>query len=62
MDESKICRDGLVVPCNSIQGIIVAQGQKGKEIEMKKECIGDRGLRDCSFLSQEATERTEMTV
>lgn len=42
-DGSKICCDGLVVPCNSIQGIIVAQGQKGKEIEMMKECIYDRG-------------------
>lgn len=51
-----------MVPYNSIQGIIVAQGQKGKEIEMKKECIDDRGLRDCSFLLQEATGRTEMTV
>lgn len=43
-DGSEICCDGLVVPCNLIQGIIVAQGQKGKEIEMMEECIYDRGV------------------
>lgn len=37
-DGGKICGDGLVVLCNSIQEIIVAQGQKGKEIEMMEEC------------------------
>lgn len=44
---SKICCDGLVVLCNSIQEIIIAQGQKGKEIEMMEECTYDKGgLRD----------------